>query len=103
MKTILASKIIGMAGKLNCAATMGAAHATGILAAVDASGLKPIFTTAVVGFGAVMALKGIATLAEGQGEQSSAAKSQGYGFIGGAVVLIIAGIAVVNYLFDSLG
>lgn len=103
MKTILASKIIGMAGKLNCAATMGAAHATGILAAGDAAGLKPIFTTAVVGFGTVMLLKGIATLAEGQGEQSSAAKSQGYGFIGGAVVLIIAGIAVVNYLFDSLG
>lgn len=103
MKTILAGKVIGMASKVNCLATMGAAHATGILAAGDASGLKPIFTTAVVGFGAVMALKGIATLAEGQGEQNSAAKSQGYGFIGGAVVLIIAGIAVVNYLFDSLG
>lgn len=102
MKTILAGKIIGMAAKADCLATIGAAHATGILAAGDASGLKPIFNTAVLGFGAVLALKGVATLAEGQGEQSSAAKSQGYGFIGGAVVLIIAGLAVVNYLFDSL-
>ncbi|MCD7725857.1 MAG: hypothetical protein LUI12_09990 [Clostridiales bacterium] len=102
MKTVLASSMIGLAGRVKCLANMGAANATLILASGDVSGLKPIFTTAVVGFGAVLALKGIATLAEGQGEQSSAAKSQGYGFIGGAVVLIIAGIAVVNYLFDSL-
>lgn len=102
MKTILASKLIRLAGKVNCAATMGAAHATGILAAGDASGLKPIFNTIVIGGGAILALKGLATLAEGQGEQSSAAKSQGYGFLGGGVLLIVAGIMIVNYLFDSL-
>lgn len=102
MKTILASKLIGLAGKVNCAATMGAAHAAGILASGDVSGLKPIFNTAVIGFGAVLALKGVGTLAEGQGEQSSASKSQGYGYIGGAVVLIVAGMATVEFLFGSL-
>lgn len=102
MKIALAGKLVGLGSRLSCMATMGAAQATGILAAGDASGLKPVFNTIIIGFGGVLALKGLATLAEGQGEQSSAAKSQGYGFIGGAVVLIVAGLAVVDYLFGSL-
>lgn len=100
MKTLLATKLIGLAGKAKY--TFAAAVNTGVLLSADVQGLKTIFNTAVIGFGAVIALKGIATLSEGQGEQSSAAKSQGYGYLGGAVVFIIAGIAVVDYLFSSV-
>lgn len=101
MKTILAAKVMGLTSK--AMGTLGAAINTGVLLSADVQGLKPIFSTAVIGFGAVIALKGISTLSEGQGEQSSAAKSQGYGYLGGAVVFIIGGLAVVEYLFSSIG
>lgn len=101
MKTILAAKVMGLTSK--AMETLGAAINTGVLLSADVQGLKPIFSTAVIGFGAVIALKGISTLSEGQGEQSSAAKSQGYGYLGGAVVFIIGGLAVVEYLFSSIG
>lgn len=103
MKIALASKLLGLGSKLSCMATIGAVQANGILLAADASGLKTVLDSAVYGFGGILALKGISTLSEGQGEQSAAAKAQGWGFIGGGVVLIICGLAVVNYLFDSIG
>ena len=100
MKTLLTAKVMEMTIKARC--VMGAAINAGTLLSADVQGLKPIFNTVVIGFGVVIALKGIATLSEGQGEQISAAKSQGYGYIGGAVVVIIAGIAVIEYLFKSV-
>lgn len=75
----------------------------GVLLTLDVGDLKKAFNVAIMGFGAVIALKGVATLSEGQGEQSSAAKSQGYGYLGGAVVFIAVGLTVVEFLFKNVG
>lgn len=74
----------------------------GVLAAGSADGLKPIFNIVVMGGAGILAFKGLATLGESQGEQSSAQKSQAYGFLGGAAILAVGGLALIDYLFNSL-
>lgn len=102
MKTLLTGAVINAAAKIRSAATIGAVQMSGILAAGAADGLKPIFNVFVLGGAAILAFKGLATLGESQGEQSAAQKSQAYGFIGGAVILAVGGMAVIDFLFNSL-
>lgn len=102
MKSLLAGAVINTVTKLNAVAAIGAAQMTGVLAAGSADGLKPIFNIVVMGGAGILAFKGLATLGESQGEQSSAQKSQAYGFLGGAAILAVGGLALIDYLFNSL-
>lgn len=88
MKSFLVSK-----------ATVAGTVVQGILLSGEVDGFKDIFIFAVCFFGGLTALKGLATLSEGQGENNAASKTQGWGFLGGGVAFIIIGILIVDYLF----
>lgn len=74
----------------------------GILLSGEVSGFKDVLNVIVCGFGAILVLKGVHAMSEGQGENNAASKAQGLGFIGGGVIFIVAGLMVVDYLFGLM-
>lgn len=67
-------------------------------ATFDASQFSNPLKLVIMGFAAILILRGLAAVAEGQAEQNAGAKTQGYGLIGGGLVLGVAGTAVINII-----